>query len=301
MNANDASPNAAPETEALHPNLQAALSSLNVNLEEELNRFRQEQKQRQGTTLSPPLPPPSNPQSQSSLVRETPPAPDSPEDYLASSEELLRSLEEWEILPSQETAPTQETQSSQKNDPSGTSSWRSYLLTPLGVAGIVIFFLSGILLSMIFINLGQNKFSASSPRKPLPPEKQSPEAPTESPSKNTTTSNNDNSASIPNRPDLAKDEFIELDVDNLVEADPLKEVPVSEKPSCGENLYCVMVENPDPTEYQITRQLAPDAYLREFSGVGQVLQVGAFDRESRAQQLQQQLEAQGIASVIYDP
>lgn len=309
MNANDASPNAAPEKQALHPNLQAALSSLNVNLEEELNRFRQEQNQRQEITLSSPPPPPPSPPLQSSLVRGTQETPESdvPQDYLASSEELLRSLEEleeWEVSPPpQETTPTQETESTQKNAPSPTFSWRSYLLTPLGVAGIAIFFLSGILLSMMLINLGQNRFSTSDPSDPSAPNKQTPASPeTESPQEQTTESNEESaSVSIPNRPDLTKDEFIELDVENLVEAEPQDEVPVAEKPSCGGNFYCVMVENPDETQYQRTRQFAPDSYLREFPGVGQVLQVGAFDRESRAQELQQQLEAQGIASVIYDP
>jgi len=301
MNANDASPSS--EKESLHPNLQAALSSLNLNLEEELNQFSKEQEQRITLSSSEPTQPaPSSSQMQSSLVPEPQDLADddeSPQSYLASSEELLRSLEEsqeWEIPASTEkTPPTKETEAP-KNRECPSASWRSYLLTPLGVAGILIFFLSGILLSMMFINIGQGRFSASSPSETPAPEADPPESP------QPTESNEESaSASIPNRPDLAEDEFIELDVENLVEAEPLAEVPVSEKPSCGGNFYCVMVENPDPNQYQRTRQLAPDAYVREFPDVGQVLQVGAFNTESRAEELQQRLEAQGVSAVIYYP
>ncbi len=304
MNANNASTNAAIEKQILHPKLQAALSSLNINLEEELDCFRQEQKQRQGITLSSKEHSVSSPvpvsEFQSSLVAQTEEdsEADSPQNYLASSEELLRSLEEseeWGISSLTETTETKQTNVAQ-NPSTSTSSWRSYLLTPLGIAGILIFLLSGVLLSMMFINLGQSRLSTSSSSssvdQTLPPEE---------PTITSEEEEESGLSGIPNRPDLAEDEFIELDVDNLVEAEPLNEVPASAKPSCGGNFYCVMVENPDQTTYQKTRQLVADAYLREFPTIGQVLQVAAFDSESRAEELQQELAEQGVTAVIYNP
>ncbi|MDR9405488.1 MAG: SPOR domain-containing protein, partial [Halothece sp. Uz-M2-17] len=106
---------------------------------------------------------------------------------------------------------------------------------------------------------------------------------------------------IPNRPNLAEDEFIQLDVDNLIEAEPSESNSVVETPSCGRQFYCVMVENPNQAEYDKTRELVGDAYLREFQEVGQVLQVGAFKRASEAKNLQRRLDQQGINATIYYP
>jgi len=267
------------EKVTLHPKLQIALSSFNVNLEEELDRFQSSQKQRQGVIVSqeqsdsPSL---TSSPSESSFLTET-----EPDSYLASSEELLRTLSQQEentTPPSRKSTPTKQ-----------TPVW-SYLFTPLGIAGMLIFILAGTLVSLTLINLGQNRLSASSGEvETLPPEPklESPESSSED--------------TIPNRPNLAADEFVELDQDNLVEAEPATELPPSEKPSCGGNFYCVVVENPNQTEYEKTRQLVADAYLREFPQVGQVLQVGAFDTESRANTLLQRLEEQGITATIYSP
>lgn len=274
------------EKATLHPKLQIALSSFNVNLEEELDRFQSSQKQRKGIVVSqeqsdsPSL---TSSPSESSFLTETEPETkfDEPDSYLASSEELLRTLSQQEentTPPSRKSTPTKQ-----------TSVW-SYLFTPLGIAGMLIFILAGTLVSLTLINLGENRLSTSSGEvETLPPEPklESPESSSEE--------------TIPNRPNLAADEFVELDQDNLVEAEPATELPPSEKPSCGGNFYCVVVENPNQTEYEKTRQLVADAYLREFPQVGQVLQVGAFDTESRAKTLLQRLEEQGITATIYSP
>lgn len=286
------------EDEMLHPKLQAALTSLNIDLEEELNRFQQSQKQNHGANLSK-----VQSESSSSAVRngelgeaaiarnnvEEHSKEEVPQDYLQSSEELLQELNNSENynVGSTVAKPPEKTK----------SSWRNYLLTPLGIAGIVIFLLSGTLLSLILINLGEiTSRQASTPTETteddsLPPPPKKEEATAETPE--------ESSPEIPNRPNLANDEFIELDTDNLVEAQPKEPEPST--PSCGGNFYCVMVENPTQTEYNQTLQVTGDGYLREFPEVGKVLQVGAFDTEARAEELVQRLEQQGISATIYKP
>ncbi|PSO50073.1 MAG: hypothetical protein BRC33_04315 [Cyanobacteria bacterium SW_9_44_58] len=211
--------------------------------------------------------------------------------YLASSEELLRGLNQTE------DAATQDSTASELPQNRNATSWHHYLLTPLGVAGILIFLLSGTLLSIIMINFGQTYLSnsASSNSQSTGKSSQSASEPSES------NASDESSSQIPNRPNLANDEFIDLDTDNLIEAEPAEEVSSQSQPSCDGNFYCVMIENPTQTEYRKTLQIAGDAYLREFPKVGQVLQVGAFDNQSQAEQLQQRLEQQGLSATIYQP
>jgi len=291
MNPNVSSETSQPKQTTLHPNLQSALSNLNVDLGEEINRFRQSQQtvtnptEQADSSLSSISASLTYTRSESSQVSETAKTSDSEElqDYLACSEQLLQDLEQPNDAEPQ-TSSFQDSQSTQAN------TWRRYLFTPLGVAGILIFLLSGTLLSLIVINLGQTRLNQSSSNS---------QSTTNSPETNPT--DESSSSKIPNRPNLANDELIDLNTDNLVEAEPAEEVPSKMKPSCGSNFYCVMIENPTQTEYQRTRQLVEGGYLREFPNVGQVLQVGAFDRQSQAEQLQQRLEQQGLSSTIYQP
>jgi hypothetical protein len=306
MNPNKFSTNASPAKVTLHPNLQAALSSLNVDLEEELERFREEQAQAQGLPITQSQLESTDATGNSSLLSSSATFNSELEaqekidleqidSYLASSEELLRHLnqeEKEETSLSTQRLPDQNYNVSQS---AARSSWRDYLLTPLGIAGILIFFLSGTLLSMILVDLAQVRFS----RTALTVENSA--SSTAEPKQQSAVATDSSSPSIPNRPNLAKDEFIELDVDNLVEAEPAAEVAKVKKPSCGGDFYCVVVENPNQEEYQKSRQLFADAYLREFSEVGQVLQVAAFTKESQAKNLQNQLEQQGITATIYYP
>ena len=81
--------------------------------------------------------------------------------YLASSEELLRGLNQTE------DAATQDSTASELPQNRNATSWHHYLLTPLGVAGILIFLLSGTLLSIIMINFGQTYLSNSASSNPL--------------------------------------------------------------------------------------------------------------------------------------
>lgn len=296
-------PNASPDTSqqkqtTLHPNLQLALSSFNVDLEEEINRFRQsQQSQPEAPNTAPKQESFSsssvssslaygNSESPSSSVSETEENIDSEviQDYLASSEELLRKLNQTENA----------NHTGQKSHQQPVKSWRNYLFTPLGVAGILIFLLSGTLLSMVLINLGETRFSQSASSNSSANSKTA----SQSQESNTT---NQSSSKIPNRPNLTNDEFIDLDTNNLVEAEPAEDVPSKLKPSCDSNFYCVMIENPTQVEYRKTRQLVGNAYWRQFPSIGQVLQVGAFDTESRAEQLQQRLERQGLSATIYQP
>jgi len=304
MNPNKFSTNASPAKVTLHPNLKAALGSLNVDLEEELERFREEQVLEQGITITQSQSESTSATGNSSLLSSSATLNSKFEaqekfdreqidSYLASSEELLRHLnqeEKEETSLSTERLPDQNYNVSHS---ASRSSWRDYLLTPLGIAGILIFFLSGTLLSMILVDLAQARFSRTS----LSVENSA--SSTLEPEQHTPVATDSSSPSIPNRPNLAKDEFIELDVDNLVEAEPAEEVV--EKPRCGGNFYCVMIENPNRDEYQKSRQLFADAYWRQFPEVGQVLQVATFTKESQAKNLQNQLEQQGLTATIYYP
>ncbi|MDR9405149.1 MAG: hypothetical protein RI580_17150, partial [Halothece sp. Uz-M2-17] len=171
MNPNDFSTNASQDKVTLHPNLQAALSSLNINLKEELERFQQQQKQRKEITLaqsqkeSPSVNDHSPLMSSGTMLSEDNETSqemnfDLPDSYLASSEELLRHLngeEDHETFPSTQHL---QNQTRQGTNPSSSSSWRDYLLTPLGVAGILIFFLSGTLLSLVLVNFAQARFTS---------------------------------------------------------------------------------------------------------------------------------------------
>lgn len=288
------------EDEMLHPKLQAALTSLNIDLEEELNRFQQSQNQNHRGNISKVQPESSSSGVTDPEVKEGAIARSNveehsqgevPQDYLQSSEELLQELNnsENDNVGSTVEKPPEKTK----------SSWRNYLLTPLGIAGIVIFILSGTLLSLILINLGEITSRQASTSTETT-EDESLSAP---PKEEETTSEKPEESSpptkIPNRPNLANDEFIELDTDNLVEVQPKEPEPST--PSCGGNFYCVIVENPTQTEYNQTLQVTGDGYLREFPEVGEVLQVGAFDTEPRAEELVQRLEQQGISATIYKP
>jgi hypothetical protein len=318
MNSN-ASSNPSQQQVTLHPNLQAALSSLDVSLENEIHQFQQHQKQRKAlsqskiassssstSTSSPPEMSPDSSAITTSDWEETSQF-DEPKGYLASSEELLQKLTQYtetKTSSPEEIPPPNPEEFSQK---ASTRSWYSYLFTPLGVAGILIFLLSGTLLTMMLINMGEDRFrTPSSPNSQTNPTP-TPSSQVEPPSPPKETESSSSEPEIPNRPNLAKDEFIDLDLENLVEAEPADqaaeeiEVPSSITPSCGSNLYCVMVENPSQSEYETTRQLVADAYLRQIPDVGQVLQVGAFDSESRAQELLQKLEQRGVSATIYLP
>lgn len=292
-------PNASPnqEKERLHPKLQAALMSLDVNLEEELNSFQQLQKKHNSPLSQVQHDDSSVKESQShysSITATDNPSQgdDFPQDYLQSSEELLREV-------SNPKNSTQAKSATKKNPSQPRSSWRNYLLTPLGIAGILILILSGTLLSLMLIKFGEMSVrNAASP----PDQTESEDESDSPPQEEEVTSDppeESSSSEIANRPNLANDEFIELDTDNLAEAEPTPNPP--ETPSCGGNFYCVMVENPTEAEYKQVRQITGKAYLREFPEVGQVLQVGAFNSESSAKELLQNLEQQGIAATIYQP
>jgi hypothetical protein len=151
----------------------------------------------------------------------------------------------------------------------------------------------------MLINFGEMNFrNAASP----PDKTESDEEAASPPQEEEVTSDppeESSSSEMANRPNLANDEFITLDTDNLTEAEPKAKTP--KPPSCGGNFYCVMVENPTEAEYNQVRQITGDAYLRQFPEVGEVLQVGAFNKESSAKELLQNLEQQEISATIYKP
>lgn len=317
MNSN-ASSNPSQEQVTLHPNLQAALSSLDVSLENEIHQFQQQRKALSQSKIassssSASISSPREMSRESSAITtsdwEETSQFDEPKGYLASSEELLQKLTQYTETKTSSAETTPPPNPEEFSHKASTRSWYSYLFTPLGVAGILIFLLSGTLLTMMLINMGEDRFrTPSSPNSQASPNPTpTPSSQVEPPSPPKETESSSSEPEIPNRPNLAKDEFIELDLENLVEAEPADqaaeeiEVPSSITPSCGSNLYCVMVENPSQSEYETTRQLVADAYLRQIPDVGQVLQVGAFDSESRAQELLQKLEQRGVYATIYLP
>lgn len=287
------------EDEMLHPKLQAALTSLNIDLEEELTRFEQSQKPKNHSTISKVEAEDDASAVTSSNLEKSAIASDNhvedhsqeetPQDYLQSSEELLRELN---------NSGNYNIESTVEESPEKTeSSWRTYLLTPLGIAGILIFILSGTLLSLIFINVGEiTSRQASTPTETADDESLSP-----STEEQESTAESSSPPEIADRPNLANDHFAELNTDNLVEAESSPDAAPVETPSCGANFYCVMIENPSESEYNQTLQITGDGYMREFPEVGEVLQVGAFDTEARAEELLQRLEEQGISATIYKP
>jgi hypothetical protein len=264
---------------SLHPTLQGALESLDIDLEEELARYRRQRHvaryaktyaQRRPDPTSDPMAnaalgaigagialptvsrsvEPKSAESPSPSVRPTPPPPpprrnvanselsessqltlaqaattvssatalqphssqlapvlpeaaealanpdeyDQPDDYLASSEELLRGMVEEEKALRTEREPA----------------LLDTLLTPLGIGSMLLLLLSSVTLGYIIMNPSSLSFlnlDVMSNNQPVTPEAQNDNA--------AVSTQNLNGSGIPNSPNLANEEFVDLDLDTL--------------------------------------------------------------------------------------
>lgn len=315
----------------LHPNLKAALATLDVNLEDALNRYRQYYQQNDTTDQSQQdtaLPTISSQSETSSELSELSELSESnatltepeeqgeqessaPQDHLASSEELLRQLNDFDQVESNETSTTESNQQEQEQ----TASWRKAFLTPFAVVGSIILLMSGTALSLtlIYSDFGESWTMGWFPWNENGSDDEQKDASSEAQEKSATqdaSNGNQNNDEILDSatptPNLTQGEFYleNNPLENplgLVELEPADELPPSAKPTCGADYYCVMVEKPTEQEIQKVKAISEDAYMREFPKVGQVLQVAAHNTESRAQQLMDQLEGKGISASIYPP
>jgi len=149
-----------------------------------------------------------------------------PEDYLASSEQLLRSLAEEEAPPRKERRFTDN------------------LLTPLGVGSILLLLLSSAIVGYILVNpssishLGLNKLWKSQNPTVAKNPSQIPvgmsNAPVEPP--------------IPNAPNLATDEFVDLNLNNLSTLKTSPKVSVVQRqPDLSRQVTTPAMQNPLPS------------------------------------------------------
>ncbi|MGB3560652.1 MAG: hypothetical protein WBA24_19095 [Geitlerinemataceae cyanobacterium] len=238
-------------TSDLQPGLKVALGSMDVELEAELARYRRQAKKSPSFTPTPTteipegkfkVPPPnlttdsqphpampptklastpsstSDPTTQSDSTTSSttsevvdpstiPPAQrDSiPNDYLDSSEELLRSTDDDAV----------------KSD----ASKQNALLTPLGIGSVLLFLLAAAILGYVAFNRSSPENRAASPVA----------APTESATGDRVPQSDAPTAAearkMPSGPNLASEEFVDLDLNSLSSADPSPEPIPSPIPS----------------------------------------------------------------------
>lgn len=310
----------ASQNQDLHPNLKAALATLDINLEDALNWYRQYYQQnniadnsQQETSLATIS---SQGQTSSDLneLGELSDLSDSTatqtnlqqlesttiQDHLASSEELLRQLNYFDDV---ETDQSSTTESNQQNKEQ-TTSWHKTLLSPFGVVGMIILLVSGTALSLILGWLPWKENQSDDQAQETSSEASKQESKTQI---NGNSNQNDEMTEnqIPT-PNLTQGDFY---LENnplanpigLVELEPADELPTSAKPTCGADYYCVVVENSTEQQIQKVKELTEGVYRRQFPKVGQVLQVAAHDTKSQAQKVVDRLEQQGISANIYPP
>jgi hypothetical protein len=359
----------------INPALQAALSNLDVQLEAELARYRRQQGRTPASNRSeqppgrspvesiaisitdPPQPAiassplPSSAKEQ--LVLSPHPSADSStqtstgnlvnphtsqpavEDYLASSEQLRRSLSDEDAnLPDE-------------------SSLLDGVLSPLGIGSMLLLLLSSVSMGYLLMNptaltrLGLDRFW----RKPVATVAQSP-IPSTSPVASVPAI-----APLPNGPNLAQEEFVDLNLRNLsslninsslsplpsaqrVPAAPTAPpsgsatvknnpgapglasalLPESLQPSApplvpgtsapqatasatirprsAKEYYSVLINYEGESSLTKAKTVARDAYLRSFPD-GTKIQMGTFPKESQAQKFVEELKNKGFSAWIY--
>jgi hypothetical protein len=354
-----------------HPVLAAVLSCMDVQLETELARYRRQRIDREDspamatssqTLMLPPLSvepssalvpsplppePPhqetvSEPSSELELMAPSParsPASlnePAPEDYLESSEQLLRDLE----------------QENNRRGAAPAPSLAERLLNPLGVGSMLLLFVAAILLGAAILDpaivsrLGVDRWF----KPQTMPVAENPNVP----ASGTETVQSPDSQ----QPKLDTDEFVELEIDNLSTIEPSASPSVAELPNAatvpspggspvilpgdvpgtassltralvsptepaasdaqtpeaenplpqnvtvapepppGDRFYYVIASYSGAASLQRARTIIPDAYARNFNSEPSI-QMGAFLREQDAQRLVEQLRQQGFAATIY--
>ncbi|MBD2578609.1 hypothetical protein [Oscillatoria sp. FACHB-1406] len=283
----------------------------------------------QGETLPPPSEPPTGTAPYFATASESASAPN---DYLESSEQLLRGLDPEPIVP---PAPPRSVRGPNLAD---------RLLTPLGVVSMLLLLISGTLLAAALIDPALvSKITGSRAQK-----------------SKTTVAENPSPAAVPaaptnsQSPKLETDEFVQLNLDNLstVEGSPKPAIPptpasspvavpplppaavapadnssnltralippvnpspvaspspatspssnveTAPAPKQGDRFYYVISNYAGEASLQQAKGTVPDAYLRQFGGSTQI-QMGAFLRQSEAEGLAKQLQAQGYSASVY--
>lgn len=342
--------NPSPETPVLHPSLDVALSSLDVQLEEELARYR---RYRLHQHVAPPPPPPlptptpaAAPEPDTTIpvgknddlndivdltqgVQTSPPpasrpADQTPQDYLKSSEDLLKTLDQapqpqaatpnrrpqltsWYIgtaalmvmaagvigvawQQSRVAVPPQATAPESVAAPSASSRTEDATPSsePLDIAGP---------------NLAESESgtipTADAP--PAPPTATAAAKPEPSPTKSPT---------LPGRePDLAS-AILPPDVkpDGAAPTDApanRRDLPepanVGSAPPASDRRYFVLMDYNAEADLDAARQAIPDAYFRRFGDDQIKIQMGVFDTTSAAQALVNQLKTQGVTAKIHQP
>jgi hypothetical protein len=343
------------EPPAIHPVLAAALNCVDVQLEIELARYRRDRAPADEENASPPpltmtvaptsSPPPepvSHPQADNPLnlkfseggsLVHTPPAeqpanPPQPElppdDYLESSEQLLRNLSHNRPSPEKETAPTVPER----------------LLTPLGIGAIVLLFgaiaLAGAaLLDLEALTNGRWQLNRSpdaatepiaatepsptsaanttedldldnlstiqpSPRDRLTPPPTAPNAPLPPPSAVPPNYSIPGSSS-----DLTSALVPPLDPTTAAspQPSPAAPAPTQIEPAPGptsSDFYYVLADYSGPNSLQQAQAIVTDAYVRQFA-VGDRIQMGAFLTKADADDLARRLQREGLAVSVYRP
>jgi len=254
-----------------------------------------------------------------------------PEDYLESSEQLLRDLDYVEAA--QPTEPVDEIEGE------AIATEKNSFLTPLGVGALAILLLSGTLLGAVAVNsnfwgrlTGLEETSEDPSGESEPPAAEPPPA---------------SDPPLPSgQPDLAREGTPALDPDplgdseapgeatgNAVPAPPASEVPfiepsdaeptddaeaaseaaapdstaaapdpaqVAPAPQGTEGWIYVIADYSDRASLQAARAIVPEAFLIEHQG-GIAIQLGAFRRQDEAASLIAELERQEISAEVYRP
>ncbi len=243
--------------------------------------------------------------------------PKQPDDYLESSEALLRSLTE---------------EQPQKRKPSNSDN----LLSPLGIGSMLLLLVASSTLGYVLFNPKSlsvfgfggksvpNSPSTVSTTKIKNTGKAKPETPT---------------TPIPKYPNLATDEFPEVNDPNdvvglkpkpkptptavpspvavilanppiapipsaqplptpKVTTSPKKELPLSEVKPSKDGFYHIVIENQGDRAFASARSVIPDAYLSED---GKFIYLGALKTKEQVKQQMQLLEAKGIKARVEQP
>lgn len=351
----------ASEPPAIHPLLAKALNCVDVQLETELARYRRQiadsgQSRRETvlqsseTAIAPPSPTPSpqtpplpqsNPlnlkfASEGSMVHqpqvetseEIPPDDPLPNDYLASSEQLLRNLDSANPRP----------------EPEPSTSLPERLLTPLGIAAMA--FLCGaiaLLGAAIFdpemlttwrLNGNSSDSETLDTLPPAEPETESDRDSNEDldldnlgniqPQTQTTLPNNSNAPNTTPPPSAVPPNYSipgsSSDLTNALVpplnpspqgASSASPSPSPEAPPIPQNIepapgpsssdyYYVLADYSGPNSLQQAQGVIPDAYVRQFD-VGDRIQMGAFLTQADANELANRLEDQGLPVSVYRP
>lgn len=207
-----------------------------------------------------------------------------PDDYLASSEQLLRNL-------------AAEAESGAIDDEPVARPWYRHLVTPLGVGAVLITIVSGGLLGLLLVTSG------SLDRWLKPDSRQGDRATDES-------SQTPEAIDIPveletETPPQSAPEDGFIDINNLatlpnVVANPERATETPVPPPEDADFYYVVVEYSSDRTLAATRAIVPDAYVVEYPA-GVKIQAGAFERQEDADRFANLLQQQGIEAGVYPP